>query len=219
MNAAKFMNHDDPIAKALRHVGSYGCHEEAGRFQFEMLQREGLKTSSRVLEIGCGCLNAGHWIIDFLEPVIPGCPRYVGLEPTAWLVEAGRDFFNVRKPFEHSTAEDFDARDGTFDVVYSHSVLSHTSRAQLADYFTACRRQLAPGGLALASLRLCETWGGHPETDESYDYPAIRWFRRDTVLRLAKEAGLRALIRPDLREAFMAATRGDHHHDWIEMQV
>jgi hypothetical protein len=40
--------------------------EIAGRLQFAMLIREGVYPSSKVLDIGCGCLRGGYWLIHFL---------------------------------------------------------------------------------------------------------------------------------------------------------
>lgn len=203
----------EPIARALRHVngGRVGMWPNAGNYQFNILKSAGMLPSHRVLEIGCGCLNAGHRIIEYLDP-----GNYTGIEPEAWLVEAGSASFRVAKPFRHVEALDFDARHGTFDFIYSHSVLSHASRAQMAQYIAACVRQLRDGGKALASLRLCR--GRFTETNaDSWRYPDVTYFEWSTVEEIAQSLGVPVRNRPDIRDGFMAATNGDHEHDWIEL--
>ena len=50
--------------------------EEGGREQLSYLQRAGATPSSKVVDLGCGVLRGGYWIIHFLNP---GC--YCGIEP------------------------------------------------------------------------------------------------------------------------------------------
>ena len=50
--------------------------EAGGREQLRYLQWAGLGSRSKLVDIGCGVLRAGYWIIDFLEA---GC--YCGIEP------------------------------------------------------------------------------------------------------------------------------------------
>jgi hypothetical protein len=40
--------------------------ETAGRTLLITLLSEGLTPSSKVLDIGCGCLRGGYWLIHFL---------------------------------------------------------------------------------------------------------------------------------------------------------
>jgi hypothetical protein len=46
-----------------------------------------------------------------------------------------------------------------FDVVYSHSILSHASDAQLPQYLANVRAMLRPGGLSLSSIRFSDVHG------------------------------------------------------------
>src|SRR5690349_18805349 len=58
--------------------------ESAGRLQLATLVREGLYPYSRLLDIGCGCLRAGYWIIRLLDP-----GYYYGIEPNRTMLQAG----------------------------------------------------------------------------------------------------------------------------------
>jgi hypothetical protein len=43
--------------------------ESAGRLQISTLIREGLNPDSKLLDVGCGCLRAGYWLVRFLGSV------------------------------------------------------------------------------------------------------------------------------------------------------
>jgi hypothetical protein len=55
-----------------------------GRNQLSILLRNGLIFDSRVLDVGCGVLRAGYWLIHFLDP---DC--YFGIEPNRVILTAG----------------------------------------------------------------------------------------------------------------------------------
>jgi SAM-dependent methyltransferase len=61
--------------------------ESAGRLQFSTLIREGLWPHSKVLDIGCGALRAGYWLVRFLEP-----ERYYGIEPNRKMLDKGIEY-------------------------------------------------------------------------------------------------------------------------------
>lgn len=58
--------------------------ESAGRLQISTLIREGLNPDSKLLDVGCGCLRAGYWLVRFLDPEC-----YFGIEPNQQMLEAG----------------------------------------------------------------------------------------------------------------------------------
>ena len=64
--------------------GGLPVFEQAGRLQLEVLIHEGLNPSSRVLDVGCGALRGGYWMMHFLDP-----GRYFGIEPHEERVKTG----------------------------------------------------------------------------------------------------------------------------------
>src|SRR5260370_14272348 len=60
--------------------------ESAGRLQLSTLVREGINPSSKLLDVGCGCLRAGYWLVRLLDA---GC--YFGIEPNSTMLQAGLD--------------------------------------------------------------------------------------------------------------------------------
>ena len=201
-----------------------GTDETSGQLQFELLKREGCVPSSRVLEVGCGCLHAGVPLIRYLES-----GHYAGIDPNEWLRQKTLKNREIRRLVEAKHArflsvDDFDA--GSlgikFDFVLSHSVLSHCAHFQLEQFLRNVAAVLAPGGRILASIRLAEgnAFGskGTPDRLDSMDrqwvYPGVSWFRLTTVQKTADAIGLTAALIPEYTE-FYTRTRRHEFHDWM----
>src|SRR6476646_9038124 len=116
------------LGRALADAQTYVRTDEvSGQLQFELLKREGCEPTSKVLEVGCGCLNAGIPLMRYLRP-----GHYVGIDPNDWLREAAMERRQIRRLVENQrptflSRSDFDASElgQTFDYVLSHSILSH----------------------------------------------------------------------------------------------
>ncbi len=202
-----------------------GTDETSGRFQFEPLQREGCRPTSKVLEIGCGNLHAGVLLIQFLEK-----GHYVGLDPNEWLRRSRMRDQSVRRLVRDKKARflsthDFDASSlqMKFDFVLSHSVLSHCAHWQLEQYLQNTAKVLAPGGRIVASIRLADgnTFGstGSPDKrdsmDKTWQYPDASWFELATVTRVASQCSLTVTHRPEYTELFMTRPQMGEVHDWL----
>jgi SAM-dependent methyltransferase len=198
----------------------------SGELQLELLEREGCVRESDVLEVGCGCLNAGVPVMAYLRR-----GNYVGIEPNRWLLDTAFTDWRVgllarRKRPTFLAVTDFDARPvgRTYDYVLSHSVLSHCAHWQLEQFLSNVARVVRPGGRIVASIRLAEgnAYGspGSPGKDDSrYDdwqYPDVSWFKLATVLEAAERHGLALAVKPEYTQLFV--TRRPHEfHDWLVM--
>ena len=130
--------------------------ESVGRNQLSILLRNGLDFDSRVLDVGCGVLRAGYWLIRFLEP---GC--YFGIEPNQTMLEAGKqtiatpELLAAKRPsFDSNDRFDFEVFGTTFDFVIARSIWTHASPGHIEtmlDQFKAT----APSGVMLASIKEC----------------------------------------------------------------
>src|SRR5437868_3523477 len=87
--AIKHIRGQSLLKQAKRYVGTRTI---SGQIQFEILKRQGCMPDSKVLEIGCGCLNAGIPIIKYLER-----GNYVGIDPNEWLRQAAMNQRQVQK--------------------------------------------------------------------------------------------------------------------------
>lgn len=107
--------------------------ESAGRLQLVTLLYEGLAPESRILDVGCGCLRAGYWLIRFLDP---GC--YFGIEPNQRMLDKGREYLlnpeltRTKQPrFDTNDRFNFSPFAKKFDVVLARSIWTHASKPQI----------------------------------------------------------------------------------------
>ena len=209
------------LAEARQYVSTDAV---SGELQLELSKLEGCVPDSSVLEVGCGCLNAGLPLIAYLRR-----DRYVGIEPNRWLVNAALSSWRARwlvatKRPQFLERTDFDATSlgRTYDFVLSHSILSHCAHRQLEEFITNVARVLRPAGRILASIRLAEgnAYGsqGSPDKadsrDEEWRYPDVTWFTLETVEETAARHGLTATVKPEYTELYVSR-RPREFHDWL----
>src|SRR5437016_2373816 len=77
------------VSQGSLHAALVGLHSNdwgivADALHVAMLIREGLYPSSKVLDIGCGCLRGGYWLIHFLDRAC-----YFGIEPDREMLHKG----------------------------------------------------------------------------------------------------------------------------------
>ena len=127
--------------------------EQAGRGRLIALLGEGLAPESKVLDIGCGCLRVGYWLVRFLEP---GC--YCGIEPARQRVEYGLQYLfspeelAVKRPrFDFNADFDSSVFKVSFDFFLATSIWSHASKQQIQVTLDSFTRDSAPGGIFLTS--------------------------------------------------------------------
>lgn len=154
--------------------------------QFSLLCALGLREHHKVLDFGCGCLRAGRLLIPYL---LPG--GYVGVEPNAWLVEAGvehqlgKALLRIKRPaFFHN--DDFRCpRTGhAFDFILAHSIFSHCGSELIARGLSEFRAVLAPRGVCAVTFLTT--------SDSAASFRGQGWVYPDCVPYLPSE--LQALI-------------------------
>ena len=215
-----------------RSVSFVATQPGEGLAQLEILISLGCKPHHRVLEIGCGALVAGFPIMQYLDP-----GNYTGVDPNWWLTEEAinlpevaavvaekRPRFHPRADFrasEYVTVGPDRAEHAKFDFIISHSILSHASNAQLTDFLTAARAQLAEGGVLAASIRLAEgNEHGSPGSAQhgadftEWQYPGVSWFKQEDVIDRARRIGLSARVAPELTKTILNGNP-KAIHDWI----
>jgi hypothetical protein len=107
--------------------------EKTGRTELESLIRNGLNPWSKLLDIGCGALCGGYWMIHFLNS---GC--YHGLEPNEHMFKAGvkhilePGLLQDKKPsFQHNDQYDFSGFGTRFDYFHAHSIWTHAPKKDI----------------------------------------------------------------------------------------
>jgi SAM-dependent methyltransferase len=104
-----------------------------GKRQYHWLVSQGLRPDHRFLDIACGSLRLGQFLIPYLGR---GC--YFGLEPEPELVRKGLeeellfDLATVKAPrFGHGYDFDFSFLDG-YDFAIAQSLLTHLAKDDIA---------------------------------------------------------------------------------------
>jgi SAM-dependent methyltransferase len=127
--------------------------ERVGRLSFQVLLSEGLVPSSRVLDVGCGALRVGYWLMHFLEP---GC--YHGIEPNTEMLDVGlreivepETVARAQAHFSDDDSFDFSAVGTGFDLVLARSIWTHASKQQIAAMLASFAATAAPQGVFLAT--------------------------------------------------------------------
>jgi SAM-dependent methyltransferase len=169
-------------------VGPSQQYDVMGAMQFSLLYALGLRAQHRLLDIGCGSLRAGRLFIPYLDK-----GGYAGLEPNKWLIEEaldndiGREIVAIKGPrFTHNDRFDLSGL-GEFDFILAQSIASHTGPAMTRMLLEAIGRGLAPGGRAAVTfIHTART----DNTTEGWFYPQCVRYRRRTIHRWIREAGL-----------------------------
>eukprot|EP00929_Paragymnodinium_shiwhaense_P092050 TRINITY_DN51930_c0_g1_i1.p1 TRINITY_DN51930_c0_g1~~TRINITY_DN51930_c0_g1_i1.p1 ORF type:complete len:346 (-),score=59.30 TRINITY_DN51930_c0_g1_i1:330-1367(-) len=198
--------------------GPEAVSQKRGRVQFDALKKfAGLKPSMRFLEIGCGALELASFLVPYLEE-----DRYACVEPNAFLVH---DALYARPDLlpEVLSKRAIFLRDSNFvgrrllelklpafDIIYSHSVMSHAAWWQLPQYVRRTACFLADDGVSLASLML----GERDSMDDCWVYPGISRFRLSTIRRAAAQQNMTVTHVKEMRQYIQGHSEKETH-DWI----
>jgi hypothetical protein len=137
--------------------------EAGGKEQLRYLQRAGLCASSKLVDIGCGVLRAGYWIIGSLDP---NC--YCGIEPHPERLQVGIQSIldpgtmeRKRPRFDSNAKFDTSVFSEKFDFFLAYSIWTHASKQQIQTMLDGFLRDSTDKGKFLTT------------------YLPTDWFRRD----------------------------------------
>jgi SAM-dependent methyltransferase len=112
----------------------------------------------RVLDVGCGCLRGGFWLIHFLDR-----NRYFGIEPNEKMLEMGikefvpPDLIADKVPrFDKNAEFNFGVFSEKFDFVLARSIWSHAAPAQVEKMLDQFKMWSVPGAVFLTSYHRAE---------------------------------------------------------------
>jgi hypothetical protein len=117
---------------------------EIGTLQFNFLCRQGLDPSSRLIDIGCGCLRGGMHFVKFLQ-----AGNYYGIDINQTLLDAGYDLELKHEDLEGKLPRANLICDGEFQFsrfpVCFHFALAQSLFTHLpANHLQLCLSRLAP---------------------------------------------------------------------------
>lgn len=126
--------------------------ERRGEFQLRFLEKRGLCTGSRLLDVGCGPLRAGVHLIGFLDE-----GNYGGFDANESFVAAAHHVVRARgleakRPWL-ACIQDFALPPdlAPFDLAIAFSVLNHCTPAQRAAFFRNLPAAMRPGARVFVS--------------------------------------------------------------------
>lgn len=163
-----------------------------GATQFRLLCSLGLRHNHRVLDVGCGSLRAGRFMMLYLDK-----GHYYGIEPNKWLIddmvaaELGEEFIRLRAP-HFAYGEDFDATGFgvSFEFVVAQSIFSHAGPDIVLPALKSLKRSLAPGGMMLVTFVRSERRPNSVVERPGWTYPGNTSYSHGRVMELVEQAGL-----------------------------
>ncbi len=143
------------VDKTVFNGGPVHNFSTIGRLYLITLLKIGITPDSRVLDVGCGALRGGYWLIHFLKP-----NRYFGIEPHRAMLEAGKqllleeEIIADKKPqFDHNETFDFSVFNEKFDFVVARSVWTHASKSQIQKMLDEFIVNSNPNGVFLKTVQ------------------------------------------------------------------
>ena len=192
--------------------------EKGGRELLVYLLNAGLNPDSKLVDIGCGVLRGGYWLIHFLDP---GC--YCGIEPHTGRLEMGTgtilepEVLAAKRPrFDTNPRFDTSVFGETFDFFLAYSVWTHASKPQIETMLDAFLRDASPSGVFLTSYFPAGWWRPDYRGDAWYgtshesDVPGCIHHDRRWIRSACERRGLtvRELGRDETyRQTWLAITR------------
>lgn len=144
--------------------------EAGGREQLRYLLRAGLNPSSKLVDLGCGVLRAGYWIIRFLDS-----GGYCGIEPHPERLRIGIEEIldpgtvALKRPRFHGNPHfDTSVFAEKFDFFLAYSIWTHSSKPQIQVMLDAFLRDSRDQGTFLTTY-LPAGWRGK-------DYRGDKWY-------------------------------------------
>ena len=177
--------------------------DKAGREQLIYMLSAGLNPDSKVVDVGCGALRAGYWLIHFLDA---GC--YFGIEPHAGRLAMGvntilePEVLKAKRPrFDTNPHFDTSVFGEKFDFFLAYSIWTHASKRQIQAMLDAFLRDSTDGGIFLTShLRAGwrnpdykgDSWNGtsHESDVPGCIYHSLRWIKAECDRRGLDVLGL-----------------------------
>lgn len=177
----------DLASKGVFLGGPPEAFSQVGSATFNTALEQGLRHDSNTLDVGCGVLRVGVFLIDYLNP-----GRYCGIEPNAQMLSGGIStiltdrLMKEKSPaFDSNDRFDFSVFHRSFDFVLARSIWTHASKDMITKMIQSFKETAVTGAVFLTSyLKARFPWE---------DYRGASWVGRSHV---SAEAGT---VRHDIK--------------------
>lgn len=129
-----------------------------GQAQIKFLKRIGLDQDDVLLDIGCGNLRGGRYMIEYLSP-----RNYTGIDISEKAIHRGRENieqwgYSNKEPtlFVNKNMKFLEFDPNSFDYVFANSVLTHISEKYIRECFANLGRILKNDAVAALSYNHSE---------------------------------------------------------------
>jgi tetratricopeptide (TPR) repeat protein/SAM-dependent methyltransferase len=170
------------------YIGPPLQYDFMGATQFRLLCTLGLRAYHKVLDLGCGSLRAGRFLINYLES-----DNYYAIEPNKWLIDdaineqLGSSIIDIKKPkFDHNSDFNTQVFNTQFDFIIAQSIFSHTGEDLIKIAFNNIQRSLTDDGIALVTF----IKGEQNFAGNGWIYPDCVEFTESTILTFIEACGL-----------------------------
>ena len=166
--------------KEQRHslVGQADIWEVQGKFQIDFLKQMGLKVTDKLLDIGCGTMRGGRYIVEYLDT-----EHYVGLEVREKILEEGHKELEEENLTNKNPNliyfKDFSDKDINilvdFDIIWSFATLIYMEGNILKKCFKVVSESLKQDGVFYANVNITDeafqrSWAGFPLMFKPLEY-------------------------------------------------
>ena len=158
----------------------------------------GLREYHRFLEIGCGSLRLGRFLLMYLLQ-----DRYHGVEPNKKILEEGilenlgaeidkNPLIKAKRPrFEHNTNFDFSFVGEPVDYIVAQSIASHTGVTETRNLLQNISKVMHEDSIAMVTYIRCEAESKN-NTEDGWFYPECVTYTDNHMGDLAEDLGLMA---------------------------
>jgi SAM-dependent methyltransferase len=160
----------------------------------------GLTEDSMFLDIGCGSLRIGRYLIMFLRP-----QHYFGLEPERLMVREaldkeviaryGRKLFRYKKPtFRFNSKFNLSTLDVTFDIAMALHVFVHCHTDLLRQCLDSVKGKLKHDGKFILNVNTGDEYYVKEQPHKQYKYAGSSWviYPEEMFLEIVSEHGFKA---------------------------
>ena len=209
-----YAEHTDIRVRRDPHAAIGGYWYTGGKFQFELLQRHGLRPHHRMLDIGCGTLRVGRLVARYLEP-----GHYTGLDISRGALDyanklVAKEGLTERKPRlvlnEHKRLTFDQFPDETFDYLMAYSVFTHLPRESVDECFAHVGNVMHDDSIFFFTFNEADEYGEPAIKQFSYPFSEFEAMAERHGLDLERGADVRRGFEqedPDLQVLVKATKR------------